>query len=161
MFFLYREGMNRCLPVSLTPPDMHALLANFKDLADGTISAQSLFYSTLQDFKVELLEITIVKEGEEEMFRSTLLFFDGDKEVVKEASFTDGVILAKLFGCPIYISEKLMEKYAADIDIVSGENLKTESYLENLKEELRQAICNEDYERAAVLNKQIMNFENN
>lgn len=158
MFFLYREGMDKCLPVSLTPPEMHALLANFKGMEGNAISPQGLFYSALQDFKVELLEITIERQGDG-VFVSRLLLFDGEREVLKPASFTDGVILAKLFGAPIYISEVLMERYSTVIDIASRESLTTESYVEKLKEELQQAIGNEDYERAAELSKKIRNFE--
>lgn len=159
MFFLYREGMNTCLPVSLTPPDMHALLANFKQMPGDTVSPQSLFFFVLQEFKIELLEVTVVKADKEDDFMTRLLFFDGEKEVVKDASFTDGIILSRYFSCPIYISEKLLEKYATNIDIVAGETIRTEFYVEKLKEQLKEAIKNEDYEKAAMLSEQISKFE--
>lgn len=30
MFFLYKDGLENCLRVKITPGDMHAVLANFK-----------------------------------------------------------------------------------------------------------------------------------
>ncbi len=161
MFFLYREGMDKCLPVSLSPPDMHALLSNFKKISEGGASSHGLLFSLLQDIKVELLEITIVKENDSIGFMTKLLFFDGDKEIIKDASFTDGIILAKLFSCPIYISEGLFNRYSTDnIDVLSVESVDKEPYIEKLRKELKEAISCEDYEKAAILSKKITKFEN-
>ena len=48
-FFLYREGMDKCLPVPLTPPQMHSVLSYFKQLPDSTLSIHSLLTRVLQD----------------------------------------------------------------------------------------------------------------
>ncbi|MEG0378628.1 MAG: DUF151 domain-containing protein [Bacteroidales bacterium] len=159
MFFLYREGMDLCLPVPLTPPDMHAILANFQKLSSDGVSVQDVFYSTLQEFRVELLEVTVIRDEEDEKFLANLLFFDGEKEVLKGASFVDGLILAKNFGCPIYILEELMDKYSTTMDLFSNEIVKTESRLVRLKEEFKEAVSKEDYETAAVLSKEITRYE--
>lgn len=159
MFFLYREGMDICLPVPLTPPDMHAILSNFKKISSEAVSVQSVFYSTLQDFRIELLEVTVIRDDENENFLTNLLFFDGEKEVVKGASFADGLILAKNFGCSIYISEELMDQYSTTIELFSSEIVKTESHLTRLKEQFREAISKEDYETAAILSKGIACYE--
>lgn len=158
MFFLYWEAMNRCLPIALTPPDMHAVLSNFKKMPEDIISVQELFSSTLKDFRIELLEVTVIRK--DETFITQLLFFDGEKEVVKTASFIDGVIMAKNFSCAIYISEELMEKHSTTMDFFPDKAVKTESYLGKLKEQLNEAVNSEDYERAALLSKEIEKFEN-
>ena len=115
MFFLYREGMDRCLPVKLSPPDMHAVLANFNTPAPPGGTIHNLMHATLQEFKIELLEVTVIREEEDKEFATQLLFFDGEREVTRNAGFIDGVILAKTFACPIYIEEDTMEKYASTI----------------------------------------------
>lgn len=159
MFFLYREGMDLCLPVPLTPPDMHAILSNFQKLPTDGVSVQEVFYSTLQDFRVELLEVTVIRDKEDEKFLTNLLFFDGEKEVLKGASFVDGLILAKNFGCPIYILEELMDKFSTTMDLFSNDIVKTESRLVRLKEDFQEAMSREDYETAAVLSREIARYE--
>lgn len=169
-FFLYREGMDRCLPVPLTPPEMHTALSNFKQDPDG-VSIHSAFSCVLQQYRIELLEVTIVRKDaqmqdclmeqpEDEkhkssVFYSELLFFDGEREVRQVAGFVDGIILSKQFGAPIYISEELMDKYSAGIDSYSKDVLNSEAALTKLKEALQEAINNEEYERASQISKQI------
>ncbi|MBR5857091.1 MAG: bifunctional nuclease family protein [Bacteroidales bacterium] len=165
-FFLYREGMDRCLPVPLTPPQMHSILSNFKQLPGSSISMQSLFAEVLQQYRIELLEVSIVRSEDESAqenngFVSELLFFDGDKEIKQVAGFVDGIILSKSFSCPIYISEELLERHAKGIDVQSKDLLDKESLLNRLKEELQEAINNEEYERASEISKRIESIKNN
>ena len=163
MFFLYREGMDKCLPVQLTPPDMHAVLSNFNQQEPQHLpTIHHLFVSTLQQFRIELLEVTVTRDEEHNCFACELLMFDGEKEVKTVSGFIDGVILAKIFACPIYTNEELMEKYASAIDIASEKIVKKEIHLQKLKEELANAVAAEDYEKAAKINRAIeeLNKEN-
>ncbi|MBE6229580.1 MAG: hypothetical protein E7119_03205 [Bacteroidales bacterium] len=164
-FFLYREGMDRCLPVPLTPPQMHSVLSNFKQLPQNGVSVHSLLAKVAQDYRIELLEVSIVKPeesecGENNGFMSELLFFDGETEVRELAGFVDGIILSRSFSSPIYISEELMEKYSTDIDSHSKDVLDREAVLKRLKEELQEAINNEEYERASEISRKIENIKN-
>ncbi len=154
MFFLYREGMDRCLPVSLTPPEMHAVLSNFK-MDANEVSVHSVFSKVVQKYRIELLEVEIIRDDSKNVFFTELLFFDGESEVREIAGFIDGVILSKQFGAPIYISEELMEKYSQGMDDYSKDVLDAETLLKKLNEELVQAIDNEEYERAAEITKRI------
>ena len=155
MFFLYREGMNKCLPVKLSPPDMHAVLANFNQPQMPGITVHGVFQQVLQQYRIELLEVTVLRNDQDNIFETELLFFDGEKEAKQTAGFIDGVILAKSFACPIYTDEALMEKYASTIDLVSEKIVKKEIHLQRLKEELEKAVVAEDYERASEIKKAI------
>lgn len=161
MFFLYREGMDKCLPVKLSPPDMHAVLSNFNNPEGKGSTIHNLFCTTLQQFRIELLEVTVVRDEANGCFACEMLLFDGEKEIRQPSGFIDGVILAKQFACPIYTDETLMEKYASAIDIVSEKIVKKEIHLQKLKEELANAIAAEDYERAAEINKAIDELNKN
>ncbi len=153
VFYLYREGLDRCLPVPLSPPEMHAMLSNFKQEED-TLTLHKVFTKTLQEFKVELLEVSIVKD-ESGAFLSELLLFDGEIQMRQTAGFTDGVILSKKFGAPIYIAEELMEYHATGVDSFSKEVLDSEAMLSTLNDALQHAINNEEYERASQISRQI------
>ncbi|MBE6227079.1 MAG: hypothetical protein E7121_08320 [Bacteroidales bacterium] len=165
-FFLYREGLDKCLPVPLTPPEMHAMLSNFKQEREE-LTIQRVFSKVLQEYRVELLEVAIIRRdeladgvetGQEETdggFLSELLLFDGEREIRQVAGFADGIILSKQFGAPIYIAEALMDKYAKGMDSYSKDVLDSEAMLKNLKEALQEAIANEEYERASQISRQI------
>lgn len=164
MFFLYRNGMDKCLPISLTPPEMHTVLAYFKPLSTDYISIQTVFYKVLQQYRVELLEVMIIKkekkkeedqEKKESDFLAELLFFDGEKELRQEAGLIDGIILAKNFSCPIYIAEDLMAQYAQNIDSYPMGMIDNDSSIRRFREALHKAINEEDYEQAAQISKKI------
>ncbi|MBR2438231.1 MAG: bifunctional nuclease family protein, partial [Bacteroidales bacterium] len=146
---------DKCPPVKLSPPDMHAVLSNFNRQDGHGETIHNLFHNTLQQFRIELLEVTVVRDDRNECFACELLLFDGEKEIRQQGGFIDGVILAKQFACPIYTDEQLMEKYASAIDLVSEKIVKKEIHLQKLKEELANAISSEDYERAAQISKAI------
>ena len=107
MFFLYREGMDKSLPVKLSPPDMHAVLSNFNKQEGGGTTIHTLFSSTLQQFRIELLEVTVTKENDEAPFTCELLLFDGEKERVIVSSIKHDYKPEELIGKKIIVVANL------------------------------------------------------
>lgn len=155
LFFLYRENMERSLPVTLTPPQMHSVLSAFKAADLKVIPIHSIFRKILLFYGVELLEVEVEREKEEENFTSRLLLFNGEKELRQKADIIDGIILAKLFGTPIYINEELMERYSIRMDKASGESIEAEEQIKRFNMALQQAVESEDYELAGNIKKRI------
>ena len=143
MFFLYKDGLENCLRVKITPGDMHAVLANFKpdSTPNESVPTQEVLKNALQEFRIELLEVLIVRNEQKDCFESELLLFDGNKEVKITAGFVDGIILAKGFQCPIYIEQELMDKYSSSIDNSTQQFIDKQEHLNKLKEELNKAIA--------------------
>ena len=54
-----------------------------------------------------------------------------------------------------------MERYSKGIDIQSKDVLDKEALLNRLKEELQEAINNEEYEKASEISKRIESIKNN
>lgn len=157
MFFLYKDGLEKCLQVPISPGDMHSVLSNFKQdsTPEDSIPTQVVFKKALQEFRIELLEVLIIRDEQKDCFVSELLLFDGSKEVKLVAGFVDGIIMAKSVACPIYIEEQLMKQYSSAIDNSTQQVINKEEHLNKLKEELAKAIAVEDYEKAAQINKTI------
>lgn len=156
LFFLYRENMERGLPVTLTPPQMHSVLTLFKAGDFGTIPVHSIFEKILRFYGVTLLEVEVEREREDEAFTSRLLLFNGEKELRQRADFIDGIILAKLFGTPIYINEELMERYSVRMDSASaGESIEAEEQIKRLSVALQRAIESEEYEQAESIKRRM------
>ncbi len=160
VFYLSKEGEESCLPVKLTPPQMHAMLSNFKT-GSADLTLQHVFMRVLQEYRVELLEVDVVARKEGDGFECELLLFDGEREVRQLSDFADGIVLSKLFGAPIYISRELMDRYAVEMDNISKEAIGDEARLKKLEEELQKAVNNEEYERASLINKEIEKIKRN
>lgn len=158
IFFLYKKGADLCLPIDLTRAEASVIVANFKNAVGetGVPTMHMLYFSTLQGFGIELLEITIIKNHTSgSIFLTELLLFDGKKESRIVCSFTDGIILAKFFSAPIFIYSDVMEKYAKKIDAKDKLAYTGEKHEEHLKQALAQAIESENYERAGILDKEL------
>ncbi len=157
-FFLYCNELKKGISANLTPAEMHSILSNFKKIKEDAISTQTLLYSVLSTYNIELLDVMIVRRADNKEFASNLMFYNGVEEELLEASFVDGVILSKSFGAPIYIDESLMKKYSVSIDSIIEKNVKKETRISNLKVQLQEAIKVEDYERAAIISEEISRY---
>ncbi len=157
-FFLCQEGEDRCIALPLDPPQMHTMLLNFKESERGDgVTIHSVFEKLLKSYSIELLEIDVSHDDSINEFYADLLFFNGKEEVKERLPVTDGIILAKKFAAPLYIAEHLMDKWGVKVDLPEMEIMKKcmPDKTESLQESLRQAIDEEDYEKAAIINKKI------
>lgn len=83
-----------------------------------------------------------------------------------DARASDAVALALRFGCPIYTNQAVMDEAGIvidDIDIDDDNNdenksSKAEVTLEQLQEQLNEAVENEDFEKAVILRDAIREF---
>ena len=157
-FFLCQEEGNKCIVISLDPPQMHTMLLNFKESERGeSFTIHSVFEKILKSYRIELMEINVAHDDAINEFYADLLFYDGEKEVKERLSVADGIILAKKFAAPLYISEFLMDKWGIKMDLPEMEIMKKEmaDEIELLEESLKRAVDEENYEKAAVINREI------
>lgn len=169
LFLLYQEDGSKCLAVPLTPSDMHAVLTNITtgssnsttnssrpNTSDASapesisgaasINPPKTIYRVLMERMAlsgtELLEVEIVSGSSNGTFQSLLRFTDGEIQ----ASFSDGIIMAKLCLAPIYIEKELMNQNA----IYTGTDT-----ISLLKKELQKAVSREDYEEAYLIQQRL------
>lgn len=160
MFILYRETMDRSLSVTLSPAETHAVLSNFSNSTKDD-TTHTLLFSILNSYRIELLDVDIIRDNEKDGFLSEIHLFDGEKNLQIATTFIDGVILAKKFACPIYIMEDVWNKFSTKVNKLTKGANEVERSLELLKNELATAIENEEYERAAKINKIIGKIKKN
>jgi uncharacterized protein len=106
---------------------------------------------------------------EEGVFYSQLVCNNGKKEYTIDSRTSDAVAIALRFGCPIYISEDILEKAQltntpsdTELTIENGDEIISEtaspysSYTdEELYKMIDEAVKTEDYERAAAIRDEI------
>ena len=115
-----------------------------------------LMMKVMEEYGLTLKEVTIdrVSEG---IFYATLHVSDGFNVKQFDSRSTDAITLALLCNCPIMMAEEVVEETGVKMKGSESEKWKVESEnsIEELEEELRRCEENEEYERAAEIQKRI------
>jgi len=166
---LVEENGERRVPIIIGGFGAQAIVIKLENLDPPRPLTHDLFRSFAAEFNVSIIEVMIYKL-EEGVFYSRLLCNNGEKEISIDSRTSDAVALALRFGCPIYITEEILEK--AGITITPAEadnssdpdsdklfetgNSKFENYSdEELYKMIDEAVKTEDYERAASIRDEI------
>ena len=166
---LVEENGERRVPIIIGGFEAQAIVIKLENLDPPRPLTHDLFRSFATEFNISIIEVMIYKL-EEGVFYSRLLCNNGEKEISIDSRTSDAVALALRFGCPIYITEEILEK--AGITITPAEadtssdtdndtlfetgNSKFENYSdEELYKMIDEAVKTEDYERAASIRDEI------
>ena len=166
---LVEENGERRIPIIIGGFEAQAIVIKIENLEPPRPLTHDLFKSFADEFNITMIEVMIYKL-EEGVFYSRLLCNNGDKELSIDSRTSDAVALALRFGCPIYITEEILEK--AGITITSTEadatadsdndtifetgNTGFESFSDDeLYKMIDEAVKTEDYEKAAAIRDEI------
>jgi bifunctional DNase/RNase len=165
---LVEEDGERRIPIIIGGFEAQAIVIKLENLDPPRPLTHDLFKKFADEFKISVLEVMIYKL-EEGVFFSKLICNNGDKEISIDSRTSDAVAIALRFGCPIYITEEILETAGivinpADTEIssvpdpenvIEKESTKYDSYSD---EELYKMIDDAektDYERAASIRDEI------
>lgn len=166
---LVEEDGERRVPIIIGGFEAQAIVIKLENLDPPRPLTHDLFRSFAAEFNITIIEVMIYKL-EEGVFYSRLLCNNGEKEISIDSRTSDAVALALRFGCPIYITEEILEK--AGITITPSEadtsadqdsdnlfetgNSSYENYSdEELFKMIDEAVRTEDYERAASIRDEL------
>ena len=166
---LVEENGERRVPIIIGGFEAQAIVIKLENLDPPRPLTHDLFRSFAAEFNVSIIEVMIYKL-EEGVFYSRLLCNNGEKEISIDSRTSDAVALALRFGCPIYITEEILEKAGITItpteadtsDDPDSDNLfetgnsRYENYSdEELYKMIDEAVRTEDYERAASIRDEL------
>ncbi|MEZ5012646.1 MAG: DUF151 domain-containing protein [Bacteroidales bacterium] len=159
------EGERR-LPIIIGGFEAQSIVIKLENLNPPRPLTHDLFKSFADLLDVEMREV-FIHRLDEGVFYSQLICTSGSRELVIDSRTSDAVALALRFGCPIYITEDIMDKAGIvikgdeyDEDILStGAGKAKESSgdrfgsfsVKELNDMLQVAIEAEDYEKAAAI----------
>jgi uncharacterized protein len=166
---LVEENGERRIPIIIGGFEAQAIVIKIENLEPPRPLTHDLFKSFADEFNITMIEVMIYKL-EEGVFYSRLLCNNGDKELSIDSRTSDAVALALRFGCPIYITEEILQK--AGITITSTEadatadsdndtifetgNTGFESFSDDeLYKMIDESVKTEDYEKAAAIRDEI------
>ncbi|NOQ26896.1 MAG: hypothetical protein GQ564_16165 [Bacteroidales bacterium] len=174
---LTEEIGERRIPIIIGGFEAQAIAIQLEGLKPPRPLTHDLFLNFAMSFGVNLVEVNIYKL-EEGVFFSKLICNNGGKDITIDARTSDAIALALRFKCPMYTTEEILEKSGIVIDIQQKEDnkfAKPESKdvenekitssadygkfkkldIESLEELLSEAIKNEEYEKASIIQSEI------
>jgi uncharacterized protein len=166
---LIEENGERRIPIIIGGFEAQAIVIKLENLFPPRPLTHDLFKKFADEFNISVTEVMIYKL-EEGVFFSKLICTNGEKTYSIDSRTSDAVAIALRFGCPIYITEDILDKAGitispsdseisvpGDVDsIFETESTKYESYSdEELYKIIDEAVKTEDYERAAAVRDEI------
>jgi hypothetical protein len=167
---LVEENGERRVPIIIGGFEAQAIVIKLENLEPPRPLTHDLFKSFADEFNISIIEVMIYKL-EEGVFFSKLVCNNGEKEYSIDSRTSDAVALALRFGCPIYITEEILEKAGIIITASPEEDTDSKEESENLFESsnsrydtytddelykmIDEAVKTEDYERAAAIRDEI------
>ena len=165
---LIEENGDRRIPVIIGGFEAQAIVIKLENLEPPRPLTHDLFKKFADQFNITISEVMIHKL-EEGVFFSRLVCNNGENEFSIDSRTSDAVAIALRFGCPIYISEDILEKAqltnspqdteisgTGDQDTQSESDEKYGMYTDDeLFKMIDEAVKAEDYERAAAIRDEI------
>jgi uncharacterized protein len=165
---LIEENGERRIPIIIGGFEAQAIVIKLENLEPPRPLTHDLFKKFADQFNIAVTEVMIHKL-EDGVFFSRLVCNDGKNEYSIDSRTSDAVAIALRFGCPIYITEEILEKAQltnsptdADVtatneaDIKYEPNGRYETFTDDeLYKMIDDAVKTEDYERAAAIRDEI------
>lgn len=172
---LSEENGPRRIPIIIGNLEAQSIAIKIEGLQPSRPLTHDLFYNFAQSFDIEVLEVTIYKL-EEGIFYSELVCTRGTDIVHIDSRTSDAIAIALRFSCPIYTYEEIIEKSGIILDIHSetiahSENdeddenstgaeqhqgsLLSEKSDDELSQMIRDAVSDENYEFASLIQKEL------
>jgi len=166
---LSEENGERRIPIIIGGFEAQAIVIKLENLEPPRPLTHDLFKKFADEFNIAVVEVMIHKL-EEGVFFSQLICSNGEKEIEIDSRTSDAVAIALRFGCPIFITEEILDKAGITISqsdqelTIPGENdtiyeadsSKYDSYTDDeLYKMIDEAVKTEDYEKAASIRDEI------
>ena len=155
---LEEVGGDRQLPVIIGAFEAQAVAIEMKGITPPRPLTHQLFANVLDVLQVRLLRVLIYRV-DDGIFSSYLYLQTDDNVWHVDARTSDAVVLALRTGAKIVVYDDLLEaegirpsQYAESEETPTKS---VEEQIEELKDEMREAIEHEEYERAAELRDRI------
>ncbi len=143
------------VPIFIGQLEAQSILIGMAHVPMPRPNTHELMISLLKtlEYQMTRVEITDIREG---VFYATLHIQSSDGEVIQDSRPSDALALAVRAGCPIYLSDMVVDEAGIPLETIIEESTPQESdsrevEIMRMRTALNQAIKSEDYEEAARL----------
>jgi bifunctional DNase/RNase len=166
---LAETGGKRSLPIIIGGFEAQAIAIELEKMTPTRPLTHDLFKSFAQSFQIEVVEV-IIYNLVEGVFYAKLICSKDEKFSEIDARTSDAIALGVRFKCPIYTYENILasagilldenaelqqESPSSEVSTTTSEKPATTYNVEELEQQLLDAIENEDYELASRLRDEI------
>ena len=166
---LAETGGKRSLPIIIGGFEAQAIAIELEKMTPTRPLTHDLFKSFAQSFQIELVEVIIYNLVEGVFYAKLICSKDGKFSEI-DARTSDAIALGVRFKCPIYTYENILESAgilldenaelqqetpSSEVSTTTSEKPATTYNVEELEQQLLDAIENEDYELASRLRDEI------
>jgi bifunctional DNase/RNase len=154
------------LPIIIKPQEAQRIALDLEGIKSSKPLTHDLFLSMTDAFGIDIQEVFIYSLAEG-IFYTKIICTSGLEDVEIESCVGDAVILANIYGCPIFVSSDVLNSAGVLIND-DGTNLSDEDMdeeeetveekttsIENLEKMLEQAVLNEEYEICSQIRDRI------
>lgn len=146
------------IPIIIAENEARSIAARMERIILPRPLTHDLFASFVNAFGIAMEEVFIHK-FEDGIFHSEITFTDGERRVTFDSRTSDAVAIAMRTGAPIYTTEQILHECGFVME-ESSTAKPHEPSLEELQQQLNEAIDREDYEEASRLTE-IINKKKN
>ena len=142
------------VPIFIGAYEAQGILLAKEEVKTRRPMTHELMMKVMEEYGLGLKEVSIdrVDEG---IFYATLHMTDGFNNRTFDSRATDAITLALLSDCPIMMDENVIEETGVKMNNEEFRMKNEELSVEKLEEELKRCEENEEYERAAEIQKEI------
>ncbi|WP_106830059.1 bifunctional nuclease family protein [Parabacteroides pacaensis] len=172
---LSEEDGPRRIPIIVGTPEAQSIVIALEGVKTPRPLTHDLFATFAQAFGIRLVEVYIYR-FEEGIFFSELMFSDGERSIKVDSRTSDAIAIALRVKCDIYTSEDIVRQAGIVLEDAIEEEEKRKDLTkvdmdeeidqllvdmeeEELKEQLEQAVEQEDYELAKLINDELQRRE--
>src|SRR5512136_2690582 len=117
---LIEENGERRIPIIIGGFEAQAIVIKLENLDPPRPLTHDLFKKFADEFNISITEVMIYKL-EEGVFFSKLVCTNNEKTYSIDSRTSDAVAIALRFGCPIYITEEILDKAGITISPSDGD----------------------------------------
>lgn len=155
LMLLVDDAGGRLLPIVIGQWEAQSIAWNMQGIKMQRPMTHDLFKSFLGSTDIKMNNVVINNLKDNTFFATIGLTMNGNKVVI-DSRPSDAVAIALRMNAPIFVLEEVFEKASIKVDNDAAIEV---NEIEKLKEELKEAIDIEDYEKAAVLRDKIKEIE--
>lgn len=170
---LGEKNGTRKIPIVIGAFEAQAIVVSLDNIKPGRPLTHDLFYTFIQTYGVEIMEVVIYKFEESVFFAKLVCMKDGEVTEI-DARTSDSIALAVRIGCPIFTFENIIQATGSMMDgsinlptnVMDEDEEEAEEELDDnaslaslslseLEQLLDDALNNEDYDMAIAIRDEI------
>jgi bifunctional DNase/RNase len=159
------RNMEIAVPIFIGTLEMQSILIGKEGLKLPRPHTHDLFLNMLSKVNLSIKRVEIY-ELKDDVFHARMIITGGeytnDKPLVLESRPSDALAISTRIKCPVFISSSVIEQTGVPLEffISDLEEERTEDRHRSLKEQLEQAVAEEEYEQAAEIRDLLKMLEN-